>query len=58
MVSVAAVGIATAVSQSAVLIGLEDRVKDFAESTKVLMAALDEVAKLHPFVAGSIILVN
>lgn len=31
---------------------VERGVLDFVENTKVLMKGLDEVAKLHPFVAG------
>lgn len=30
--------------------GLEDRIKGFAESSKVFMAALDAVAQVHPFI--------
>jgi hypothetical protein len=31
---------------------IEESVRGFAESSKVLMSALDQVAKIHPFVAG------
>lgn len=31
---------------------IEDNVRSFAESSTILMKALDEVAKLHPFIGG------
>lgn len=30
---------------------IEEHVRGFAESSKVLMNALDDVAKIHPFIA-------
>jgi hypothetical protein len=30
---------------------IEEHVRGFAESSKVLMNALDEVSKIHPFIA-------
>jgi hypothetical protein len=32
---------------------LKDRVSEFESHSKVLMSALDEVGKLHPFIGGS-----
>jgi hypothetical protein len=31
---------------------LEDNVRGFSEASQVLMKALDEVTKIHPFIAG------
>ena len=33
---------------------IENSVRGFAEGSRVLMNALDEVAKLHPFIAGTV----
>ena len=32
---------------------VEDQIKRFGESSKILMSALDEVAKVHPFIGGA-----
>ena len=32
---------------------IEDHIKTFAEGSKVLMKALDEISKIHPFIAGN-----
>lgn len=37
---------------------IEDDIRGFAESSKVLMSLLDEVAKIHPFVGGECLLVR
>jgi len=31
---------------------IEDHIRGFVESSKVLMSALDEVAKIHPFIGS------
>lgn len=40
------------VSNNAEVQAIEESVRGFAESSKVLINALDEVSKLHPFIAG------
>lgn len=33
--------------------GVKDRVSNFAESSKALMIALEEVGNIHPFIQGA-----
>lgn len=42
----------TATANSLGLKTIEDDVRGFAESSKILMSLLDDVARIHPFVAG------
>ena len=46
---------ANAVAQGIDLVAIEDDIRGFAESSRVLMSLLDEVAKVHPVVGGELL---
>jgi hypothetical protein len=45
--------VASAIAASSELKSIEESVRGFAESSKVLMNVLDDISKLHPFIGGS-----
>jgi hypothetical protein len=46
--------VAVAASAAIDLNAVEEGIRGFVEGTKILMKALDEVAKLHPFIGGRV----
>jgi hypothetical protein len=48
-----AAAIAPAVASTIDAKAIEDDIKTFAESSKVLMKALNEISQIHPFIAGN-----
>jgi hypothetical protein len=48
-----AAAIAPAVASTIDAKAVEDDIKTFAESSKVLMKALDGISQIHPFIAGN-----
>ncbi|KAF9242644.1 hypothetical protein BU15DRAFT_60359 [Melanogaster broomeanus] len=50
-----AVKVTDALNNTAAIKAVEDNIRAFGESSKVLMKMLDEVAKVHPFVAVAVL---